>query len=96
MDTPRRKKPFRKLFVWTGFFFEMGRSDRFQIKTDTFGRVVDVSRVLRRVGECCSYVFPLSVGNQIIIKVAIAHSKPTIVPVYHTIVTLSLRFSKWT
>ena len=74
----------------------MGRNDRFQIKTDTFGRVVDVSRVLRRVGECCSYVFALSVGNQIIIKVAIAHSKPTIVPVYHTIVTLSLRFSNWT
>ena len=82
--------------MWTGFFFEMGRNVRFQIKTDTFGRVVAVSRVLRRVGECCSYVFPLSVGNQIIIKVAIAHSKPTIVPVYHTIVTLSLRFSKWT
>ena len=53
-------------------------------------------RVLRRVGECCSYVFPWSVGNQIIIKLAIAHSKSTIGLVCHTIVTLSLRFSKWT
>ena len=77
----------RKRFVWTGFFFEMGRNVCLQIKTDTLGRV------LRRVGECCSYVFPWSVGNQIIIKVAIAHSKPTIVLDCHTIVTLSLLVS---
>lgn len=68
-------------------FFEMERNVCFQIKMDTLGRV------LRRVGECCSYVFPWSVGNQIIIKVAIAHSKPTIVLVCHTIVTLSLLVS---
>ena len=72
------------------FFFEMERNVRFQIKTDT------LRRVRRRVGECCSYVFSWSVGNQIIIKVAIAHSMPTIVLVCHMIVTLSLRFSKWT
>ena len=63
------------------YFFEIERNLRFQIKMDT------LRRVRRRVGECCSYVFPWSVGNQIIIKVAIAHSKPTIVLVCHTIVT---------
>ena len=64
------------------FFFEMEGNVRFQIKTDT------LRRVRRRVGECYSYVFPWSVGNQIIIKVAIAHLKPTIGFVCHTIVTL--------
>ena len=64
------------------FFFEMERNVRFQIKTDT------LRRVRKRVGECCSYVFPWSVENQIIIKVAIARLKPTIGFVYHTIVTL--------
>ena len=49
--------------MWTiFFFFEMERNVRFQIKTDT------LRRVRRRVGECCSYVFPWSVGNQMIIK----------------------------
>ena len=42
-------------------FFEIERNVRFQIKMDT------LRRVRRRVGECCSYVFPWSVGNQIII-----------------------------
>ena len=74
--------------MWTIYFFlEMERNVPFQIKTDT------LRRVRRRVGECCSYVFPWSVGNQIIIKVAIAHSKPTIGLVCHTIVTLSLLVS---
>ena len=81
---------FENAFCGRYIFFEMERNFCFQIKTETLGRV------LRRVGEYCSYVFHWSVGNQIIIKVAIAHSKPTIVLVCHTIVTLLLRFSKWT
>ena len=81
---------FENALCGRDFFFEIERNVRFQIKTDTF------ERVLRRVGECCNYVFPWSVGYQIIIKVAIAQSKPTIALVCHTIVTLSLRFSKWT